>query len=706
MGPIFSVSGSWRFGKVFQHSIGMTCWNASCSVRAACGRLIILMATLGFLGPASTEAQQSQLSIRDILRSDLTQQASVRIATDKTLNLTPDAKVDEQLYLIRKLEVLHSRCPTELEDSEKVSRELAALRHELVRALEFAKAKGMDDRLVTMYSDSIEMVDRYGELLSDLGALDKEFYRKSIQQSIEAGVAGFKEGSALGSALAAAGIEPTTATFAIAGMTIKKAVEEYQQQKQLEEEKNRALERRLSQYLNERSRLLARIQIQAGALAEKFGWGAHEVGFDEDEKESQQILAAVESGRYDLLLERAKTLKKLRPRDPFVYAASGELWALMARSTIRDDMDDVGASLRAAAVKDYLRAVELIPAGKFHDDLRVQYLWKAAFNGSLMLYHSRQKNELPITLANTALALRPLDPDGWIRYVRAYALARNGYHDEAIALFETVGAVQGRDKRFHYELARLLSMAGRVDEAMLHLKTAWDMGERRVRWLKKDKELARLRIRKAVDFAELIQLHWEWRIDYGFFWNDFVVENKGSYSLRNVAIKATWKDTSGATYSEVYWTDAIPAGGTVKFQGVFDNASKRKADNEGCKASILADEIRSPHPPKGKDVIGRYTGVATVMRSDGSDVKTSSEATLDVEDAGAGKLRLNFSGGGAVIEVVANDLWDGSTGADVEMGSIQRIRVFFDETTVYGWCQNSTDAANGYIRAFWLEKCE
>lgn len=658
----------------------------------------------GLFNPTNAVSQEAQPNLGDFIRSVFSQKASAQIATDTTLSVTPDAKVDEQLYLLRKLEFLYSHWPTGLGDRQEVSQELAALRHEFVRAREFAKARGMDDRLVAMYSDSLEMADRYGELLTDLGAIDRDFYRKSVQQTTEAGVDNFTEGFGLGGGLAVAGVEPITATVVIGGLAIKQAVAGYQQQQQLDEQRAFALERRANQYLIERSRLLGRIEVQAGVLAEKFGWDAHEVGFDQDEQESRQILAAVEAGDYAFLLQRAETLKKVRPRDPFVHAGSGELWAVAASNIIGDDMDDDAAAMREAAVKEYLRAVELIPAGKFHDDLRAEYLWNAAQNASLMLYHSRRKNELPITLANTALELRPRDPDGRIRHTKAFALARNGFYDDAITLFDKVGAVRGRDGGFHYDLACLLSMAGKVDESMTHLKAAWAKGQRNVRWLRKDEDLATLRARKPSDFAELTRPQWGWQIDYGFVWNDVVVQNKGDFPLQNVAVKATWKGADGTAYSEVYWADLIQAGGRVKFEGVFDNASKGKADIKNCSANIRSEEIRGVRHVKAKDVTGRYTGTATLMQIDGSDVKTSGKVTLDVQDAGGGKLRLKFSGGGAAIEVVADDLRDGFTGADVEIGSVQRIRVFFDGTTVYGWCQNATDAANGDIRAFWLDK--
>jgi len=89
------------------------------------------------------------------------------------------------------------------------------------------------------------------------------------------------------------------------------------------------------------------------------------------------------------------------------------------------------------------------------------------------------------------------------------------------------------------------------------------------------------------------------------------------------------------------------------------------------------------------------------MKVDGSDVKTSSDVTLDVQDAGGGKLRLKFSGVGGAIDVAADELRDGITGASLNDDNTRQIRVFFDGSTVYGWCQNAGD---NEMRAFWLTK--
>jgi len=575
---------------------------------------VLVLLVFGLSAPTNALGQDTQPSLVDVIRTLFGHKAPVQISANKTLNVKSDAVVDEQLYLLRRLEFLYTLWPTGLGDRQEVTKELAALRHEFVRSIEFAKLKGMDDRLITMYRDSIDMADRYSELLTDLGAIDRDFYRKSIQQETDAGVDNFTEGFGLGGGLAMAGVEPVTATVVIGGMAIKQAVARYQQQQQLDEQRSLAVERRANQYLVERSRLLGRIEVQAGVLAEKFDWGKQEVGFDQDEKESQQVLSAVQNNDFAFLLHRAETLKRVRPRDAFVFSGSGELWAVAAAVIIDDDMDDLAAEMRAAAVKDYLRAVELIPAGSFHDELRAEYMWNAAKNASLTLYHSRQRSELPITLANTALALRPRDTDGRIRHTRAFALARNGLHEDAIKLFDDVGTVRGRNGDFYYCLACLYSMAGKVDESMTHLRKSWALGQRNVRGSKKDGDLAILRDKKSADFEELVKPHWGWEIKYGFVWNNIVVSNNGEFPLRNVAIRTTWKGIDGNGHSEVYWADVVQAGGRVEFQGVFDDASKSKADDKKCVTMVTSEETRGVHRAKARNVLGRYAGTATLMK--------------------------------------------------------------------------------------------
>ncbi len=473
-------------------------------------------------------------------RADLPAQ----IASDRTLDVQPAANVDEQLFMLRKLDFLYGKWPQDLEDREQAAQQLASAKHELVSNLEHVKAKGMQDRLVGMYSDSIQLADRYGPLLV---------------------------------------AELNQAEF----------------------------EREIELYSLEHSRLVGKLQAQAEALAEQLGWDRKEVGFDLHGEDARQFLEAVLRGDYALVQNRLEGLKRVRPRDPFLYAGVGEVFAQQAE--ILADQHHVQAAIakHQAAVSEYLRAVELIPFGPFHDELRAEYLWNAAQNADMELYYSGEKGEQPITLANTALKYWPDDPVGQIRHTKAFALARNDFFDEAQKLYEQVGQVRKQDAQFHYGRACLRSMAGEFDDSIADLKAAWAQGYRAVRSMRQDRDLSEVRRAKQSEFGELIAPNWDWNIEYGSSQNNLTISNKSEYALTSLAVKATWKGKDGTMRTEVYWADALPAGETYTFQGVFDSATPGNTDGTACVANISSEELRDVDGVKGQDVLGQYSGIAT-----------------------------------------------------------------------------------------------
>ncbi len=92
------------------------------------------------------------------------------------------------------------------------------------------------------------------------------------------------------------------------------------------------------------------------------------------------------------------------------------------------------------------------------------------------------------------------------------------------------------------------------------------------------------------------------------------------------------------------------------------------------------------------------------MKIGGTDVRTTSEAVLEVQSAEENRVRLKFTGAGPALDLVADELQDGFTGADSQPEGAQRLRVFFHGKTVYGWCQAGSDSEDVYARVFWLDQ--
>jgi hypothetical protein len=96
-------------------------------------------------------------------------------AEPQAYDLVTDKSVDEQLFLLRELDVLHTSLPANFDDRDQLAENLLEVRHALDRTAAYARAKKMNKRLIGMYDHSLKLVDEYSELLIDLGAFSRSF---------------------------------------------------------------------------------------------------------------------------------------------------------------------------------------------------------------------------------------------------------------------------------------------------------------------------------------------------------------------------------------------------------------------------------------------------------------------------------------------------------------------------------------------------
>jgi hypothetical protein len=78
---------------------------------------------------------------------------------------------------------------------------------------------------------------------------------------------------------------------------------------------------------------------------------------------------------------------------------------------------------------------------------------------------------------------------------------------------------------------------------------------------------------------------------------------------------------------------------------------------------------------------------------------------LYVEDAGENRLRLKLNGDDVAVVVVGDGLHDGYAGANSQSTETESIRVWFDGTTAYGWCQTAADVRDSNIQVHPSQEC-
>ena len=611
-------------------------------------------------------------------------------------DLTPDPKVDEQLFMIRQLEHLYSQWPRDFGDPKNVAKDLARVRHQLVRGEEYAKEKTMDKRLIDMYEESIKLADNYSDFLKNINLIDGDFYDKKISED-QINLIG-KTAEGLG-AMVAVGFEPISASAILVEKLIRSEIESDSRNKKHEREKAFEIQKETNKYLNARSKTFGKIEIQADVLAEKLKLEPLEVGFDQENNDDEKVYKAWKEQDVDFLYQRIENLKKIRHRDPFVYFESGlilDQTANIYKSKNTLDSDSLCEYALKLAVDDYIRAVQLVPKGKQHNSIRANFIKSAAASASNLLYHSKKKDELSIWLANRALEIQPLDPDAKVRFIKAFALARNGRHDESLKIFEDCKNIIGDNYGVYYDWACLLSLAGKYDESFEKLKIAWDKGFRNIRWLKMDYDLSALRDKKNLEIKSLIAISLNYEIDYGFVWNNIGYTNNSEFDLVNFASRNIWIDKNGKEYIEVYFAKKVPVGKTTWFKGVFDGASPKQ--NKDFQWSVVCDENSRVKPIGGLDCKGSYKGYATLGKIDKSSIETTEAIKLEVFSDENGAIRVLVNGSTIIKDSLIRDCFVKQSGETVSGV------VFFSNKLAYGWYQLPKDKDGEFTRAFWVEK--
>lgn len=624
-------------------------------------------------------------------------------ADESIYALVTDKEVDEQLYLVRRLELLHRVFAADLSKGDQLAADLLATRYEMARIKEYAEAKSMDKRLVELYADSLQLIDQYSKVLMDIGAIERQFERDLSEHTITGITRGFTEGLEAGGGMAAVGVEPMTGAAIIAGLAIEKTYSAQQQRQKLQDEKDFTKLRRYHDFEVERSRLLGRIQVQAGILAEKFKWLPTEVGFDSTAEEEEQLLAAVGRGDYGIARERLDAVRKLRPRDPFVCEKLAQVRLLEVNAVTDDQGDLERISILKKAMQDRIRAAELVPSDHLHDPMRAAFLMGAADIASSALYFAEKHSTLPLQLANAALQFNRRDPEGEIQQSRVIALMRTGDHSQALASLDQLGRLHGIDADQHLLMARVLSSSKNPVESIAHLHLAWKLGQHDVRALRRHRELRCVRDEAKNAFEKLVAPSWSGEVSYGYVWNDFTFKNHSSFPLTDVAIKTSWQDADGKELVEIYWIDAMEAAGTAVLSNVFNSASDNRESPPKVTSEVICDESRSVEPTLTINALGDYRGIGTCCSWDGLKVFDSSDLQLSIRRDADGITAASLKSESRQTELLIDDIRDSCCFLKRRVDDVVVGGMWFSGNVAYGWYLDPARDDGGRI-VFWLDR--
>jgi len=500
--------------------------------------LIVVVAMLPSSHPAAppAEAQQSSGTVEKPALPAVTYAVSEII-------VQPNKDVDERLFLLRALDDLYNQFPSWETDATTLQDELGRLRRLGTKTHLYIKGRNLDASLGDLYADFVSAVDAYADCLASVDKIQRGAIAQAQRNNTETGFDAVLRGTSVASAASDQGYSSgeSNGMGVLAGI-LSAAVDSYQKDKQLQEEKRQAVAQAVGVLKNRLAAFQSQAELTAADLTTKYGWKNSEAGFDDDEenKAIQQLSAAgnkVEA--WSLLGKRSER----RPRDAFLKSMLYGEWAT--------EWESLGKSKQMLDCSTgCVSCANLVPDGVFFNAYRLRFLHQAgdianrAFcidfpNGGIYCGKSNAAAAIAIGIWDACLK-DSNDPTGEIREQRAWALGANGDNTGALKQAQDIKALRQKSTRFAYNFACLLSRTGNTDSAFEWLNYAIaSLGCNWITRAKVDPDLASVRLARSQEFTELVKVNCSFDVKFHSLANDdILLTNNSKFPITNVVFEA------------------------------------------------------------------------------------------------------------------------------------------------------------------------
>ncbi|HEY1065790.1 MAG TPA: hypothetical protein VGE52_06765 [Pirellulales bacterium] len=599
-------------------------------------------------------------------------------APTESFSLTTDPAADEALFYVRRLEVLLSLDNLLQADKADVPRIALSQRRNLAAAAEAVRTANLDPAVLAMYDEAAGLLDCLADCLIDLGLLASDYNATATAQARSATLRATESAATTGGEFLASGADPWTAGGAALVQAAVVSFDHSAQAEKLKARRTADVQRRVDEMTIDAASRLDRIRTIAVELAARRGWSRAEVGFLDHDPRPGRAAAALGSGDYIAMNAVLEELLRSRPRDPFLHYGCAQMHLRRGVDLLAiSDSQTAAAFERAGEL--YLSAAELLPAGRAHDPLRVQCLIAYAECLNQSVYCRRRPRSLGVAVCEAALALDPEDASGEIRRTYADALARAGRPTEAVQSFERLLPTLGRGAESVYALAYLRSLAGDADGSLAALREARSLGLTDVRRIRRDLDLKTLQATRGQEFRELVRPKWTWKIEFGVWQNDVLVENDSDFDFTHVLLEVVWTPQQGPARTELLWADRIAAGTTHRFEAALDGCVSTRMNNAATTARLVCwESLASVFSLAPGDFNGAAARATRLVR--GVNSSASGPAIVKLQPASSGGWRIFVSGLGVAATLDASD-------SDVARGWAGQAdaKVYFDADRIYGW---------------------
>ena len=476
--------------------------------------------------------------------------------------------VDERLFLLRTLQNLYDRMPTDLNDPAQFASAAKDLRQRAVRLQQYSADHELGLGLTNAYADYVASLDEYVDYLTDIGRIKSSESEQASKDNRDSGWDAVSSGHQTYKSQVDKGADDGDAkTAGVAVGVFKLLADEYEKSQARDQATREAMAAASKKIADRITLATARCQNVSAEMTRQYGWAAGEAGFDPDgAPDERQVLANLSNrGDWKVFESEADQLVAALPRDP---------WVRMHRAEFAESDPTRSANDLMQLAKDSANAGLLVPPDVVYDDVRLDCIAVAAMVASnarlreldagISPYGSTDIGDFAVKTWKQAVGLAGKDSAGTYRENYAWSLLSDNQTDESLKIANQLSDFRKDNAWFNYKYACLCSRIGDYDHALGWLGNSIGDGFADFSGLKLDSDLQALRLTRPKQLADLMEVKWRWRYVPGIFNDDITVTNTSNFILTNVTIEVTLT-ANDKNYSATLTANSISPGETHNF---------------------------------------------------------------------------------------------------------------------------------------------
>ncbi len=482
-------------------------------------------------------------------------------ASTISIDITASPQADERLFLLRLLESLYGQFAVAFSDPQGSALLVSELRGQALRYRAHAASSGIDSEVVQLFDDFVSAIDSYVQALTNISTIGQESNIVGTREAFESGFAAGTTGTvAYHQAKANEYSTKQALGAALALGSAELLFDMWQKGAARDAATKQAYAAQLQRFRDQWMTALARAQSTSLLLSDRYAWHRGEAGFDLSNAYQARVTRLLENDDLEGIQRLLEEQVKGRPRDPFIR---------VCRNLFASLSDSLSAQQLLSIAGDTVATTSLIPASPVYDEYRLSSLVIAGWiandardeerlrGGNAM--ESSEAGPFAVAVWRKALEYARTDPSGEVRRGLMQALLGISAFNDAYALGREIKGSLDNDYDFAYAYACVLANVDRYDDAIIELRRAVSSGGADIAGIRRDPYLANLRTAKTDAVSGIIDVKYNWQIDYDLLFHDIVLTNRSLFPLTGVVFRCDIEE-SGKRMSYELKADFIGPG--------------------------------------------------------------------------------------------------------------------------------------------------